>query len=675
MLHFFRKYQKFFFLFITIIIVSTFVFYGASQAFAPSGGARGEEESHVTQVARFLNTEEWMASRKVFAANFLNDGVISKEFLETGMADLIAAKYAADFQSDFAARQEKEKSYRAYTHPYLPSLSAEAMWSVFAPDMPAKLKVLQEGNGSFKERNAVFLAQKQFPPPFLSQVIRYQEQNNPHFPPDSRLAKEDIALFGYQNLSDWFGDTFVETVAEIIVQTADVARKLGYKVCQDELLAELVTRSQEAYKGLKQRVDLPVQDGYGLFQLYIRQVGLTEEQTLKIWEDVSLFRRLMHEVGAAALIDPLPLSQFYGYAYENVTVDLYQMAPEVRLKSLEDLKKFETYLAAVGTAKILDLDIPQEYAPLATIESKAPALVGKRYQISLAKSSKKALQAKVSVKETLMWECEPQNWKVLLKQFPELAQKTGAPFDVLEGMDQKGRKQIDAFARKQIVESHPEWIQEALGTAQLEEKELFLSSATKKPLEGIEDAALLVAALETQDELLSYTQDEQTYYRFIVRAKGETKEVLSYKEALKGGILDKLVEPMQAEALSQAIIEASPKAYKELAHAYRFAKFIGRYKENLPQGALAKQFVIEKKETTLTRSEGSFIALDEALALSQGAFSDVKVDPVEGAYLYRFIERKLDTTLPLEKMVQAQELLSKEARCRYFEQLLPHFKV
>lgn len=669
MLQFFRRHQKFFFLFITIVIVVTFSLFGTYQAFAPSTGERSEEEgSYVSQMARFLDTEQWMVSRQFFATNFLNDGVLSKEFLETGMADLVMEAYPEQFQID-PTHLEREKNYLPYKHPYLPALSAEAIWSVFAPEIPIKLLALQNGKGSFKDRKELFLAQKNFPAAFLSQVIRYQEQSNPTAPIDPRLRKEDVALFGYQNISDWFGEAFVEALAEKIIQTANLARKLGYRASKDELLAELVARSQETYQGLKGKMDLPIESGYELFQVYLRQTGLSAQKALKIWEDVTLFRKLMHEVGAAAFTDSLPLSQFYAFAYENATVELYQMASGCKLQSLEELKKLEVYLDAVGK-KSAPLDIPSEYLPLSTIEANAPELVGKRYELSFAHVSKKALQAKVSVKETIQWECDPKNWKQIQKQFPELAQKKGSPYEILEGMDQKGKKLIDVYARKQIVDAHPEWIEEALKGAALEEKQLFLSSGTQKPFEGIENVSHFGAALEAQNEHIGYTQDGYHYYRFVVEKKSEAKEILTYKEALKEGILDKLILSKEGDEMVQKIVDVCPSAHKNVPHAYRFAKFIAQYKEVPPQGALAKQFQIEKKEKTVTRSESSFISLDEVLALEVGAISDIKIDAVEGAYFYKFLDKRIDTTLPLDKMVQTQEMLSKEARCRYFEKCL-----
>jgi GcvH upstream region-like protein len=669
MLQFFRKYQKIFFLVVTFVIVTTFLFFGTYQAMAPSF-RKGEGESYTAQVVRFLETENWMISRRNPLANFLNDGVISKEFLETGMGELVAQKYPERFQEDFTACHVKEKTYISYVHPTIPSLSAEMIWSMFAPDMSAKLKTLQEGNGSFKDRCALLLAQKQFPPTFLSQVLHYQEQNILKANQDPRLAKDDMTLFGYQTLSDWFGSKYMTTLAELLIETAQVARKLGYKVSKEEVLADLLCRSNDTFQEIKGKIPLPVQNGHGLMQLYVGQMGMTEETVLKIWEDVTLFRRLMHEVGDAALVDTLPMSQFFAFAYENATIELFQSPSHCRLKSLEEMQQLEAYIAAVSN-KSSPLDIPQEYASVDVVASRAPDLVGRRYTISFVHTSKKALQAKVSIKETLDWECDPSNWSDLKRQFPELAQKTGTPFEILEKMDPKGKKLVDAYARKQIVDSHPEWVQEALSGGQIKEKELFLSrSPSQKTFEGITNPVQLADELMLRTELVGYTQDQNNYYSFYLKDHDKNEEILTFKEALKSGVLPALVSKLEAKKLVQEVVDACPSSYKEMAFAYRFAPFIAAQWNNISLGKLGRQFAPEKKEKTITRCEKGFIPLDDIFTLQMGSYSDVKVDAVEGAYFYRFVDKREDKTVPVEKLIQMQSILSKEARCKFFDTCL-----
>jgi hypothetical protein len=221
------------------------------------------------------------------------------------------------------------------------------------------------------------------------------------------------------------------------------------------------------------------------------------------------------------------------------------------------------------------------------------------------------------------------------------------------------------------VEAHPEWIQDALLAGKMEEKEIFLSSnAAQKTFEGIKDAKQLANAFDAHNELTAYTQDQSNYYRFLIKERAEKKEILTFKEALKSGILTSLVDKMEAKKLAQTVIQACPRMYQEIAYAYRFAPFLASQWNNASLGELAKQFACVKKEKTITRCEKNVVSFDDILALQEGEYSDIKADPVEGAYFFRFIEKRCDTTLPVEKLLQIQALLSKEVRCRYFETCL-----
>ena len=350
------------------------------------------------------------------------------------------------------------------------------------------------------------------------------------------------------------------------------------------------------------------------------------------------------------------------------------MPAALRLTTMEELKNFEVYLAAVAEEKTSALDIPLKFAPLATVEERAPELVGRRYRIYYSETSKNALQSNVSVKEMIQWQCIPENWQTLQCQFPDLARETDSPFEILEKLEDRTRKLVDTFSRKKIVELHPEWVSETLCASEMKEKELFISPNSEKLFDGIVDCKKFAADLESQGELVGYTQDENHYYRFLVKERKAEKEILNYKEAAREKILEKIAEKMKGDALVQAVVEAMPQKYKKEAPIYRFADFIKKYKDSLPEQDLAKQFPIEKKEKTITRNDQNFISIEEALALSKGACSEIKANPKEGAYLYKFIEKRMDTSLPLEKLLKSQELLSKEARCRYFETLLSQMK-
>lgn len=663
MLHFFRRYQKIFFLFTTVIIVTSFAFFGTYQAFSPSklsqqlkGGGKDRvvfraldgkaiKQSYLDEMIHFLAREDWMQFSRIFDSNYLNDGIISKDFLEDGLFPYLIGHFGNHYQQELQERLEKERNYTPYKHPYLSSLTALNVWSLFAPDIPEKLSIMQKAEDplvSFQDRVDLFLNEKRFPPAFLTQVIRYQENDTPRAPKDPRLMKDVISLFGYHDHIDWFGEQFVNSIAQVVINTAALARQKGYSVSREEALTDLLFKSQKTYEALSSYPDLPFENGNDLFQLYLRYKGLDEATAAQLWEEILLFRRMMQEVGSAALVDRLSLEQFYCFANEKAVVDLYQMTPELRFKTDEEAKLFEAYLDAVALRK--GEEIPLDYASIEIIENKAPELVGKRYHLYIASLDSESLQGRVSMKET--WDWEMENWESLLKVFPDLAHREGTPFERMESVEKRGK--IDAYARSKIVEMHPEWALEAVKIADMRENELFLSHRTQEPLPGITDCVAFLQLLDQETEIVGYTQDQKHYYRILVDERPQEKEVLTFKEAKKNGLL----KPVDRKPSTT------------------FSHFLEKYRLNPPANDLAQQWRIEKSEKEISRSKKSFISLDEVLACGKGNFSSVRVDEKEGTFCYQVKDVLVDTTVPMQKWIQAQTLLSKEMRAQFFETIL-----
>ncbi len=215
---------------------------------------------------------------------------------------------------------------------------------------------------------------------------------------------------------------------------------------------------------------------------------------------------------------------------------------------------------------------------------------------------------------------------------------------------------VDAFARREVVKSHPEWVEEGLAESTPKQKELFLTAKSEKPLAGITDLSKFRSALEKPEELNCYTQNGEEFYRISVREKGE-EEILTFKEALRLGVLDKAAEKI--------VVQGDP--------ASRFLAYLEKYGSGVIEGTLAKQWKAERRMLTLTRCEPACVNIEETRDLVTGAVSTVRTDPKEGAFFYRFVDRSNETTLPMDKIVQMQEMLSKEARFNYFETLLKQF--
>lgn len=686
MLSFFRKYQKFFFLFTTVIIVCSFAFFGTYQAFAPSKrvedptafqtrGGRDVRRSYLAQMSKFLSLE---SSSRGGGANFLNDGVISNDFLETGMAFRLVGEPS---KQELESRLQREKNFHPYVHPNAPLLSAKQIWSLFAPDISDNLSQLQSldlasSKEAFDARAALYLAELRFPAQMLTQVLRYQENEYPNIPRDFRLLRDNLALFGYRDLTDWFGAAFIEDLSKFIIQTATVARERGYQVTQDEVLADLLYRSEKTYQSVKDQLRRPVANSYEFYQQYLRQMGFDEKSVVKIWEDVLLFRRLFDDVGSAAMVDTLVMSKYGAFANEYATIELYELPQELRFKTIDELKQFELYLQGVAPSRNNPLALPEAIDAPEVVEKRAPHLVGENFTLQVAKVTKQSLHAQVSLKETWEWELLEENWPKIEGKFPEIASEKAATrdtrFTLLEKLDERARNRVDQFAREQIADGHPEWIESALAAEKGEEKKLFLRTSQEKlPLDGMDDLATLRTKLESEEQLLSYTQDGKTFYNITVKERSGQKEVITFVDALKESAIPKadfdcseLIQAIYEDGQAQGIIKESIAADKleEAMVSHRFAYHLRmeRDKEGL--------FQPRKKLETLTRAENTLVSLDELDRSDE--FSPVMVSPKEGAYFYRFVESKVDRSLPMDKIMQTQDLLSAEAKLYFMEEIL-----
>ena len=98
MLEFFRKYQKYFFVFISIVLVASFSFFGTFSTF--SNDPKKEDRilaysvegsplmlSEVQSLARFIGTDREDTPGPGVLPNLCNDGVVRYDLLKTGLAE------------------------------------------------------------------------------------------------------------------------------------------------------------------------------------------------------------------------------------------------------------------------------------------------------------------------------------------------------------------------------------------------------------------------------------------------------------------------------------------------------------------------------------------------------------------------------------------------------------
>ena len=541
---------------------------------------RGE----VDHMALFLGTDgdDKLSFGGMWGPNFLNDGVIKKDFLESGLGEMLAERYSKDLKPDLDTRLEKEKRYTFYTHPQAKFINAEAAWGYFAPDVKTNFSALRqtenaEDPASIKARAQLFLSEKSFPAPALKQVLQYQERQYGWLQPDANLDRTDLSLFGYHTVEDWFGPRFVRLIAEFIINSAKIAEQKGYVVTKEEAQVDLVRNAEMSYRQNKNSPYLGVANASEYLNEQLRRMGMEQSQAVNMWRQVLLFRRLFQDVGNAVFVDPFEYQKFDEYAQETVEGELYRLPKALRFAKAKEWQKLEVYLDATTKRGSEILMLPTTFLAVEDVERRNPELVQKRYLMEFAEVNKKSLQSKVSLKETWAWESSDKGWEQLKQKFPELGIKKGSNSDerfaTLESLDDNTRGKIDAYARASIVDSKPELLKAALDQAKLKKMAVSIRLKGESLFAGLENPEELIQLLDSTtpkaaEHLKSYTADGETYYRIIVLDRDPKKEIVTFADASRDGILDNMLYK-KVEADYLAIREGRAEEFQQADKSWK----------------------------------------------------------------------------------------------------------
>lgn len=589
MLTFLRKHQRIFFIFITAAIVVSFCFFGTYSTFNSLSetvsdrevvrGVAGAPIMHqeLSALCRLIESSplESMSREKGTMPNFLNDGVIEKDFLSSGLAVMLSRSYFEEVRPDLDERIKKIHHFRPYAHPSSAQISAENAWGRFAPDFLKRFRLLKEKSHqptseSLALMSQLYLDQAGLPPDLLRQILQMQ-QSQLGVQPDPRLAHGDLALFGFKNLEDWFGPRFISLIGQFIINAAQIAESNGYDVKMEEIRSDLFQNIYSGYQQFAQNGQLKAEEANQYYQMKMRNLGMDETMLLSAWKKVILFRRLFDDGSGSVLIDPLAFQQFAHFAKENTRISLYQLPSSLQLGDFRSLLKLQVYLEAVAVDPSrlkIDLRIPAQLASLEQIEKRTPELVQRPIEIEWSEASKVELSKAISVKETWAWESSSQNWEALKSQFSELAaikaDSTQERLAALECLEAKLRLKVDQFARSQMIGEQPDKIKWALENAPAKTATVSLKiKGSSFPFAGIKDTSELAALLENaalkgemgnaaNERLSFYSPDDGHYYRIAVLSRDGQKKLLSFALGSKDGtldaLLDKRLEPFYMDA-------------------------------------------------------------------------------------------------------------------------------
>ncbi len=554
MLEFLRKFQKAFFLVVTVILIISVFFFGIFSALSP--GAEPEDRSigkavdgseirslAMGRLVRFISSD---AQEGTPGANLLNDGVIRKDFLETGLGSLIASSYFEELKEDLQSRLSHAKRYRPYAHPEAPFLSVQAIWDQFRPDLSralASLKgQLEVSSDTFDHLMNLYLEQKKLSPEVVRRILMYQMGQYSSIRPDLAVQHEDFSLFGYHNLREWFGDMWIEKTAEFIWNAAITAQEKGFSVTAQEAKADLLFHIEQIRQKYPQ-AEISLHDQAG-------RLGMTEKETLDTWQKVMLFRRYLNSVGEAVLLDHLLSKDLGDYAQQTVVADVYSLPDSLVLNTAEDLFSLQYYLDTVAIPEKDKLSLPTSLKPSQEVLKKAPQFVETVYAADVARISRGELALRVSLKQLLEWQFA--HWDLLSAQFPALPAGAASRSEramALEKLNLPLRSQVDDWARFQLIDNHPEWVEEAFQTARFAQQTLSFSAGrvdahyVRDPEEF--EQMLELASLGEEKALQylsSYKDGNSAFYRIMNVKKIADRQIRTFVSMKQDGTLKKVLE-------------------------------------------------------------------------------------------------------------------------------------
>lgn len=568
MLEFIRKYQSYIYLMVTIVIVISFSFFGTynsivtnpvrDQVVFTAVDGEAVRRNELDEMVMFISTDNFdkQLYHGLWGPNFLNNGVIREDLLKTGLANLLVSAYSNDLNQELEVKFQKEQAYRPYTHPQVKFISQESIWSTYAPKINQSFqKFISQTKGSpdtiFPLKVDLFVSEMEFPSYYSRYFLESQEKQYKFVTHDPNLDRKDLSLFGYRTVEDWFGPRFVRLSAQFIMNAAKIAEEKGYLVTNEEVLADLLRNSRISYQQNLNNPNIGVVNPQEYFNEQLRILGMDQSQAVKIWSQVLLFRKLFHDVGNSVFVDNLLMKNMTDLANQSITVDEYQLPKEFQFSDYKKLQQFQVYLNQVAKLSEEDqknLKLPETFLTPSLISRRANELVQKRYLVKVSEANKKSLVSKVSLRE--IWNFEVDNFDLLKEKFPELAlKKSETREDRIKALDQLSdatRSKVDLFASKEIVESNPNWLNDALNQAKERTLTISLSKEGHSPIfQGLKKGEDLMKQLDAKEigtEKLRFTADGENYYLITVLDKSPNEEILTFKEALNLNILDRLVD-------------------------------------------------------------------------------------------------------------------------------------
>ncbi|MBI5273729.1 MAG: hypothetical protein HY860_01595 [Chlamydiales bacterium] len=738
MLNILRRYQRGIFLVTAVIVIITFSFFGANRIannpgveehstkkdlqIAKAVDGSGIYQSQVDKMMRFLSEESVVdqSRQSSFYPNIFNDDFVTKDIFDSKIALILGKHYFELFSEEIKIKQERFKQYKPYEHPLAPYISMTNVWERFAPQLfkdyqEFKQLSLEESYLAFEKMVDLYLHSKTISAPLMKQLLYYLEGQYSFLEKDSFLQSGDFALFHAHSLKDWFGNNFMEIVCQFVINGAKYAKENGYVVTLEEAKASLFKNAKDVLSHQQKEINDKEINTY--FHNFLSVYGLTEKETLDIWQQVLLFRRLFHDNAAKIFVDPMLYEDYVSFASKEANITLYELPKEYRFEELKDLYLFETYMQSIAKKDKQDVaGIGSTCYSLSEIEENTPELIQKEFKLRVAELTKKELMLSVGVKELWDYAVQEDHWKHLTKDYPELmfiATKADR-LKALQSLEIEPRNKIYQQAKSEIVNLHPEWAREALFTVTMKDEAIAVPYfGDHLFFHGFTSGKELITFLSQLKEESIFTKDNEHFYKIEVTEVGNDC-VLSFKEAKENKVLEVLLDrhlkvaydkyketnsELQGLEFDQCKDKVGYIVYRGLidqlkAYAYnmgitinineidqvaktRFLKFLNKKKQQLMHEdnvvqvpELMAQFELNKKDISLKRNAYQPLPDDQFFRMKKGEWSDVITLQDESFAFFKMNDIEFNHQELAQEVEKGRKLLGDESKRFIANQLM-----
>lgn len=690
MLFLFRKYQKIIFALVAVTVISSFVFFGAYQVLVPSKKVESKvlfttlEKEPVTQtefsaLKTFLSYESIPEIKSAPFGNFLNEDLLTQEFLSQEIGFLLLDRYRELFEQQLQEKDQHEKEFMAYVHPSNPMITAQQVWKFLSPQVPELLEQTQrlstlEKQG-FEAKTKLYLAGKQCPGYMLARFLRYFEQQYNVEKPDPWLAKEQIPMFGYRNLEDWFGSHYLDFLTRLVFEVASLAKKKGYQVTLDEARSDLLVKAEKTFEETKESLPKMIRNPSDFYYTQLRLFQIPEELFLNVWTKVLSFKKFVDDLSAAVCLDHFVAEQVNTYAYQGYAVEKIMMPKELCFRNGRQLQLFETYLSFAAELKEHPLALPKAFLPIEEVVEKAPFLVARPCEVSYRMLNKRTLMSKIPLTDLWKWQSSDEGFAKLVEScsFLNGLESSEDRLAVIDQLEAKDRNKVNEIASFALIDQNPSLIEQGLQEARSETKRFFLHDQIALPFPGILDKEAFWMALESNETLSNYSQNDLNYYCFE-SIDLQDKQLLPFEEVIRTKILDPYL--LDLTDLKASIVEYAKEhvnhnglldetVSEDMIAGYRFARLLAENEES-------DLWPFERQCEDLFRQTTDAMTFNALQATEIGGYTPLFNSLTQGVHCYHLLDTKSEEDLGL--LDPLKQALSAEAKQRLYLEMASKIK-